>query len=92
MAQRELKSVLKLMLTAPGMSSEFSLSFKVSRRHLVLFCLLVENGLNPEAKRSEELTAILSKETVAELQGLIPEILKKGGPDLLAFYEEIKLL
>ena len=58
----------------------------------MLFCLLVENGINPSKERAEELAGLLSKETAAELTGLIPEILKKGGPGLHEFYEKLKQL
>jgi len=84
--------IYDLVLNGPGMSEEFKLSFPVSRRHLLLFCLLVENGINPVKEKAEEMAALLSKETQAELAALVPEILKKGGPGLLEFYERLKAL
>ena len=82
--------IYDLVLNGPGMSEEFKLSFPVSRRHLLLFCLLVENGINPVKEKADELAGLLSKETQAELTALVPEILKKGGPGLLEFYERLK--
>ncbi|HEV3413392.1 MAG TPA: hypothetical protein VG101_13000 [Puia sp.] len=90
MANRELTKIYELVLNGPGMSEEFKLSFPVSRRHLLLFCLLVENEINPVKERAEELATLLSAETRQELTGLIPEILKKGGPGLYEFYERLK--
>jgi hypothetical protein len=92
MANREMTKIYDLVLNGPGMSEEFKLSFPVSRRHLLLFCLLVENGINPVKEKAEEMAALLSKETQAELAALVPEILKKGGPGLLEFYERLKAL
>ena len=85
-----MSKVLELVLNGPGMCEGFKLSFTVSRRHLLLFCLLVENGINPSKERAEDLAGLLSKETAAELGALVPEILKKGGPGLFEFYEKLK--
>jgi hypothetical protein len=90
MANKDVTRIYELALNGPGMSEEFKLSFPVSRRHLLLFCLLVENGINPVKEKAEELVALLSKETQQELAALIPEILKKGGPGLYEFYERLK--
>ena len=90
MANKELTKIYDLALNGPGMAEEFKLSFPVSRRHLLLFCLLVENGINPAKEKAEELAALLSKDTQQELAALIPEILKKGGPGLYEFYERLK--
>ena len=85
MANREMTKIYDLVLNGPGMSEEFKLSFPVSRRHLLLFCLLVENGINPVKEKAEELAALLSKETQQELAALVPEILKKGGRGCWSF-------
>jgi hypothetical protein len=90
MANREMVKIYELALNGPGMGEEFKLSFPVSKRHLLLFCLLVENGINPVKEKAEELAGLLSAETRQELAALIPEILRKGGPGLLEFYERLK--
>ena len=92
MAAKEMSKVYKLVLNGPGMSEGLKLTFQLSRKQLLLFCLLVENGLSPTKERTEELGGLLSKEIVAELGSLIPEMVKKGGPGLLDYYEELKLL
>jgi hypothetical protein len=92
MASKEMVKIYDLVLNGPGMGEEFKLNLAVSRRQLLLVCLLVEHGVNPVKERAEELAALLSKETSAELSALIPEILKKGGQGLLEFYERLKLL
>jgi hypothetical protein len=90
MAIKEMTKIYELALNGPGMGEEFKLSFPVSRRQVLLLCLLVENGINPVKEKAEELAGLLSGETRQELAGLIPEILKKGGPGLLEFYERLK--
>jgi hypothetical protein len=92
MASKEMVRVYELVLNGPGMGSPFKLSVSVSRKQLLLICLLLENGVNPGKEKAEELAALLTKETAAELAELIPEILKKGGPGLLEFYEKLKTL
>lgn len=82
--------IYDLALNGYGMGEEFKLSFAVNRRHLLLFCMLVENGINPAKEKAEELAALLSAETRQEMAALIPEILKKGGQDLLELYERLK--
>jgi hypothetical protein len=92
MATTEMMRVYDLVLNGPGMSKDFKLSLPVSRRHLLLFCMLVENGLNPAKERTEQLSGLVSKETQAELMQLIAEMLKKGGPGLSEFYDRLKAL
>jgi hypothetical protein len=92
MAAKDAIKVYELVLNGPGMTDSFKLSFTVSRRHLLMICLLIENGINPGKERAEELTGLLSKEMATELGVLIPEILKKGGPGLFEFYEKLKTL
>lgn len=92
MPTKEMVRVYELVLNGPGIGEPFKLSFSVGRKQLLLICLLMENGVNPGKERAEELAGLLTKETAAELGELIPEILKKGGPGLLEFYEKLKTL
>jgi hypothetical protein len=90
MANKEMTKIYELALNGPGMGVEFKLSFPVSRRQVLLFCLLVENGINPVKEKTEELAGLLSADMRQELATLIPDILKKGGPGLLEFYERLR--
>jgi hypothetical protein len=92
MVSKEMVKIYELVLNGPGMGEEFKLVLPVSRKQLMLICLLVEQGINPGKERAEELVALLSKETAAELSNLIPEMLKKGGQGLPEFYERLKQL
>ena len=92
MASKKVVELYELVLIGPGMEKEFKFTIPINRRHLLLICLLLENGINPLKERSEELAALLSTETAAELAAFIPEMLKKGGPGLSEFYEKLKLL
>ena len=87
---KEMTKIYDLVLNGPGMAEEFKLSINMSRKHLLLFCLLVENGISPGKEKADELAALLSKETAAEMSALIPEMLKKGGAGLYDFYERLK--
>jgi coproporphyrinogen III oxidase-like Fe-S oxidoreductase len=82
-------NVYELGLNAPRMEEEFKLTIALSRRHLLLFCLLVENAMKPGKQKTEELSAVMTKEMAAEISALIPEILKKGGQGLYEFYERL---
>jgi hypothetical protein len=90
MAGKEMAMIYDLVFSAPRIREEIKLTITVSSKNLLMLCLLVENGIHPVKEKSEQLAELLSKETVAELGGLIPEILKKGGSDLFDFYEKLK--
>jgi hypothetical protein len=92
MAAKDAIKVYELVLNGPGMMDTFKLSFTISRQHLLMICLLIENGINPGKEKAEELMGLLSKEMATELGVLIPELLKKGGPGLYEFYEKLKVL
>ena len=92
MPAKDLVKVYDLVLNGPGMSDEFKLNFPISRRQLLLVCLLIENGINPSKEKAEELSGLVSRESAAELAQLVPEILKKGGPGMFEFYERLKSL
>ena len=92
MANTEMMRVYDLVLNGPGMGKAFKLSLPVSRKHLLLLCMLVENGIHPAKERTEQLSGLLSKETQEELLELIAEMLRKGGPGLSEFYDRLKAL
>lgn len=90
MLSKEMERTYDLVLHGPGMGDAFKFIFPINLRDLLLICLLVENGVKPVKERSEELEVLLSDEVVAELMALVPEMLKKGGPKLLDFYDLLK--
>lgn len=90
MATTEMTKIYELVLNGPGMSEEFKISFPVTKKHLLLICLLVENGIQQGKGKGEDLAGLVTKETASELAVIIPEILKKGGQGLFEFYEKLK--
>ena len=90
MENKEKVRIYELALYGPRMGEEFKLSFPVSRRQMLLLCLMVENGINPEKGKAEELAGLLSAEMRQELAAMIPEILKKGGDYMPEYYARLK--
>ena len=90
MATSELEKFYDIGLNGPGMHDSFKLSMTVSKKNLVLICLVVENCVNPGKTKAGEFTSLMTKETREELLKLIPELLTKGGTGLPEFYEKLK--
>src|SRR5579864_4448261 len=92
MAVKESAKVYDLALNGPGMLDEFKLSFPASRKTIVLLCLLIENAVSPAKERTEELSLLLDKETGEKLSLLTVDLLKKGGPGMVEFYNRLKAM
>ena len=80
--------ILESVLSSPGMAEKCKVALQVSRQTILLLGRLIEAGLNSEA--SDELLAVLPKESVEELRAVQEEMLKKG--DLSDFYQRLKAL
>lgn len=80
--------VLETVLCSPGMTEKCKISLQLSRQAILLIGRLLEAGMGRET--SDELLTVVPKETVAELQVVQEELLKKG--DLTDFYQRLKAL
>lgn len=83
--------VFETLLSAPGMQEKSKLQLQLTRQQILLFCALVEGGLNKEKEGFKEaIFSAINQESLEELKGLQSEILSKGG--LSEFYAQLKTL
>ena len=90
MSVNDLERKFDLILNVPGNDKPFKLNLAISGKQLLFMCLSMENGIHFGQENGDGSAGSQSMEAKAQLQALIPELLKKGGPGLLQFYEKVK--
>ena len=83
--------IYETVLSSPGMNEKCKISLQLSRQHILLLSRIIESGLSPDKKETEDdIIGFLPKESLEELRLIMDEILRKGG--LTEFYEKLKSL
>ncbi|NVM66697.1 hypothetical protein FHW88_005015 [Mucilaginibacter sp. SG538B] len=88
MAKDVLGTVYETLLCTPGMNEGVKIDLKVSRKVVLLFSSVIENGLQPDQAKAN-LLALVPPADAEELRNFSDECLKKAG--LKELSEKIKL-
>jgi hypothetical protein len=87
---KEKSKIFEMILSSPGMQDQSKITLKLSRQSILLLARLIESGLDTSKGTADELVAMVSPESKQELDGVVPELLKKSG--LEQFYEKVKAI
>ena len=82
--------IYETVLSSPGMSEKCKVNLMITRQNILLLSRLIENGLNSNKENPDDIISLLPKDSLEELELVVPEILKKGG--LTNLYEKLKIL
>lgn len=82
--------IYQAVISSPGMLERCKIGMHLSRQTIFVLCRIIENGLKTEKEGDNELLTLLSKEVLEELQGVVPEFLRKSN--LTEFYDNLKSL
>lgn len=72
------------------MNEKCKVNLMISRQNILLLSRLIENGLISNKENPDDIMNLLPKESIEELQLIVPEFLKKGG--LTELHEKLKAL
>lgn len=87
---KEKSRIYETLLSSPGMNDKCKVTLKLSRQTILLLARLIESGLEAAKGNADELVNTVSQESKQELDGVVPEFLKRSG--LEHFYEKVKTL
>lgn len=89
-AMKEKSKIFETLLSSPGMQDQTKVTLKLSRQSILLLARLIESGLDISKGNADELVLMVTPESKQELDGVVPELLKRSG--LEQFYEKVKAL
>ena len=87
---KEKSKIFETLLSSPGMQDQTKVTLKLSRQSILLLARLIESGLDTSKGNADELVSMVTPESKEELDGVVPELLKRSG--LEQFYEKVKAL
>ena len=81
LVKNDVAKILDTVLSIPGMSDEVKVSFKTSRKNLLLLNKVIERGLHGKDSedKSVSMLEIVPKETLEHLGEIANQLLAKSG-------------
>lgn len=81
LAKTEVAKIYETLLSIPGMNDTVKIPLNISRKNVLMLCMVIERGLTIKEQDDKALTLpeIVTKEMLQELQSLPGELLGKAG-------------
>jgi hypothetical protein len=81
LVKNDVEKVFDTILSIPGMNDEVKVSFKTSRKNLLLLNKVIERGLHGKDSEDKSLSMleIVPKETLEQLGDIAGQLLTKAG-------------
>jgi len=90
MPTKEISKVFETILCSPGMEDNVKIDLRTSRKNILLISRLIEHGLKLGENQKDPILLQISPESLAELELVREDFLKRAG--LNDFYQKLKSL